>query len=106
MTDFCQIIGQNDEYLASLGAIQSRKFNSAPQPVHGFECSIAVADVDAVAAAVAKSGGTIVMPKSAIPGVGWVVNFWTPKVIWLAPFSTIPRRARLVEECRGRAKAF
>jgi len=59
MTDFCQIIGQNDEYLASLGAIQSRKFNSAPQPVHGFECSIAVADVDAVAAAVQRAAARL-----------------------------------------------
>ena len=36
----------------------------------GYECSFSVADVDAIAAAVEANGGTIVMPKVAIPGVG------------------------------------
>jgi len=43
--------------------------------VIGFECTIAVDDVDATAAAVVSSGGTIVMPKAAIPGVGWLIKF-------------------------------
>jgi predicted enzyme related to lactoylglutathione lyase len=75
MADFCQIRDGAGQALAPLGAIQSRKFNSAPQPVIGFECSIAVNDVDAVARAVEAKGGKIVMPKTAIPGVGWVVKF-------------------------------
>jgi predicted enzyme related to lactoylglutathione lyase len=54
---------------------RARKFNSAPQPVLGFECSIAVDDVDVVARAVESNGGKIVMPKAAIPGVGWIVKF-------------------------------
>jgi uncharacterized protein len=41
----------------------------------GYECSFSVADVDAIAAAVEASGGTIVMPKVAIPGVGRLIFF-------------------------------
>ena len=75
MADFCQILDAEGKSLAPLGAMQSRKFNAAPQPVIGFECSIAVNDVDAVARAVQANGGKIVMPKAAIPGVGWIVKF-------------------------------
>jgi uncharacterized protein len=75
ITDFCQILDAEGKRLAPLGAMQSRKFNSAPQPVLGFECSIAVNDVDIVARAVEANGGKIVMPKAAIPGVGWIVKF-------------------------------
>jgi uncharacterized protein len=75
MTDFCQILDADGKRLAPLGAMQSRKLNAAPQPVIGFECSIAVDDVDAAARAVEASGGKIVMTKAAIPGVGWVVKF-------------------------------
>jgi uncharacterized protein len=75
MKDFCQIKDSAGNLLAPLGAMQSRKFNPAPQPVFGFECSIAVDDVDVVARGVAANGGRIVMPKAAIRGVGWIVKF-------------------------------
>jgi len=75
MTDFCQIPDAEGKLLAPLGAMQSRKFDAAPQPVIGFECSIAVSDLDAVARAVEANGGKIVMPKAAIPAIGWVVKF-------------------------------
>jgi hypothetical protein len=75
ITDFCQIKDSAGNLLAPLGAMQSRKFNPAPQPVTGFECSIAVNDIDAVARAVEANGGKIVMPKAAIRGIGWVVKF-------------------------------
>jgi hypothetical protein len=79
ITDFCQIKDSAGNMLAPLGAMQSRKFNPAPQPVIGFECSIAVDDIDVVARAVETNGGKIVMPKAAIPGVGWVVKFLDPE---------------------------
>jgi hypothetical protein len=75
MMDFCQILDAEGKRLAPLGAMQSRKFNAAPQPVIGFECSIGVNDVDAVARDVEANGGKIVMRKAAIPGVGWIVKF-------------------------------
>jgi uncharacterized protein len=76
MSDFCQIIPDSSgNPPAHIGAIQSRKFNSAPQPVIGYECSFTVDDVDAIARAVEANGGEIVMKKSPIPGVGWIVKF-------------------------------
>jgi len=40
-----------------------------------FECTISVADVDAIAAAVRAHGGTITMEKAQIPTVGDVIYF-------------------------------
>jgi len=76
MSDFCQIVSEpSGGSSAHIGAIQSRKFNVAPERVIGYECSFAVANVDAVARAVEANGGKIVMQKAAIPGVGWIVKF-------------------------------
>ena len=58
-----------------LGAIQSRKFNAAKSRVLGFECSISVPDVDATTDAVESAGGSLLMGKTAIPGVGWIIKF-------------------------------
>lgn len=58
-----------------LGAIQSRKFNPAQNRVLGFECSISVPDVDATTRAVESAGGTLLMRRTAIPGVGWIIKF-------------------------------
>ena len=75
MDGFCQIKDSAGNLLAPLGAIQSRKANVAPQPVIGLECSFAVDDVDATARAVEANDGKIVMKKSAIPGVAWLIKF-------------------------------
>ena len=75
MDGFCRIFDASGKELAPLGAMQSRKSNVAPQPVYGMECSFSVDDVDAVARAVEANGGKIVMKKSAIPGVAWIVKF-------------------------------
>jgi predicted enzyme related to lactoylglutathione lyase len=58
-----------------IGAVQSRKFNPTNERILGFECSISVPDVEEVTRAVERAGGTIVMRKSPIPGVGWIVKF-------------------------------
>jgi predicted enzyme related to lactoylglutathione lyase len=44
----------------------------------GFECTVAVPDVDAVAAAVAVHGGRLVMDRATIPGVGDLIFFEDP----------------------------
>ena len=44
-----------------------------------FECTISVADVDAIAALVRKHGGKITMEKSPIPTVGEVIYFDDPE---------------------------
>ena len=44
----------------------------------GFECTVAVPDVDAVAAAVVEHGGRVVMERTTIPGVGDLMFFEDP----------------------------
>jgi predicted enzyme related to lactoylglutathione lyase len=46
---------------------------------NGFECTISVDDVDAIAAAVKKHGGQITMEKMPIPTVGTVIYFDDPE---------------------------
>ena len=48
------------------------KKNHPDQPVTN---SIQVADLDATVAAIEKNGGQIVVPKMAIPSVGWLAYF-------------------------------
>jgi predicted enzyme related to lactoylglutathione lyase len=60
------------------GALHGRQEPRQGTGVCGFECTIAVADVDAIAKAVVAAGGTITSPRFDIPGVGAVVNFRDP----------------------------
>jgi uncharacterized protein len=47
----------------------------------GFECTVEVEDVDAVAEAVVANGGRIVMKRATIPGVGDLIFFEDPNGI-------------------------
>lgn len=75
LSTFCKIKTSTEEEPGPIGAMQHRKFNSAPEKMLGYECSVEVDDIDATAQTVEASGGKIVMPKTAIPGVGWVLKF-------------------------------
>jgi predicted enzyme related to lactoylglutathione lyase len=41
-------------------------------PVNAFVCTVGVASLEDAIAAVERAGGTIVVPKNEIPGVGWL----------------------------------
>jgi len=56
------------------GALQRRAEPLNGEGMRGFECSIAVESVDAIGRLVEEHGGTVTLPKSAIPGIGWVVK--------------------------------
>jgi predicted enzyme related to lactoylglutathione lyase len=58
-----------------LGALQGRRELVPGVRMPGYECTIGVADVDAVAAAVAANGGEIILPKTQIPTVGHLIFF-------------------------------
>ena len=75
MSTFCKIKNDAGQDPGLIGAMQHRQFNLLPRPILGFECSIEVDDVDAAAKAVEANGGKILMPKAAIPGVGWLIKF-------------------------------
>ena len=55
------------------GAVHDR--SKAGHRSIGFECTIAVDDVDAIARLIEKEGGQITVPKMTIPGVGELIQF-------------------------------
>ncbi len=57
------------------GALQERRTPVAGNGMIGFECSIAVEDVRAVADAIRANGGTVTMEPFEIEGVGTLVMF-------------------------------
>jgi predicted enzyme related to lactoylglutathione lyase len=55
------------------GALQRRRELVPGTPTTGFECTIAVPDVDAVTKAALAHGGRVVMARTTITGVGDLV---------------------------------
>jgi predicted enzyme related to lactoylglutathione lyase len=60
---------------APRGALQQRRTLVEGERMTGFECTIAVPDVRAVERAVLEQGGTILMPRTTIPSVGYLLWF-------------------------------
>jgi predicted enzyme related to lactoylglutathione lyase len=59
-----------------------RRHGPAPsdmQPVTSYVCTVDVPSVDATSVAATANGGLIVVPKMAVPGVGWLVYFKDPE---------------------------
>lgn len=73
--EFYQISTSEGEVV---GAISGRRYNPASKDIYGFECSISVDDVEDTINAVENAGGKTLMPKTAIPGVGWIAKFLDP----------------------------
>lgn len=57
------------------GALQQRRELAVGLEMHGFECTIGVADVEAARRAIEAAGGTIVMAPVTIAGVGTLLFF-------------------------------
>lgn len=57
------------------GALQQRREIVKGCPIMGYECSLSVSDVDAIAAAVESNGGKVVMKKVTLAGVGQLIFF-------------------------------
>ena len=73
---FVQIL--NEEGTQAMGAIQNRRQLLPDDPTRGFECTIAVDDVDTIAERITAAGGTILMEKTTIPNVGHLLGFEDP----------------------------
>jgi predicted enzyme related to lactoylglutathione lyase len=54
------------------GGLVKRQGTIDGEAVIAYVCSIDVPDVDATVTNVQENGGTIAVPKMAIPGVGWL----------------------------------
>lgn len=73
--DFLQIKDSSGTEASLIGALQSRKYSPIDDRIIGFECSIAVTDIDAIIKKIETCKGKLVMPKTEIPHVGWLVKF-------------------------------
>lgn len=73
--DFLQIKADKTEHGELIGALQSRKYSPVPEKIIGLECSISVENIDAIIEKVKGNGGQVVMPKTAIPYVGYIAKF-------------------------------
>lgn len=61
-----------------MGSLQQRREIVQGTPMYGFECTIAVDDIAATAAAIEAHGGVIVMPLCTLAGVGQLLFFRDP----------------------------
>ena len=73
--DFYLIHTGDDAHPGGQGLMHKRQQPRGQGGPNCFECTISVADVDAIAAAVKKNGGKITMEKAPIPTVGEVIYF-------------------------------
>lgn len=67
--------GSTAETPAIYGSLQGRRTLVHGDRMTGFECTIAVADIEATQRAVEAAGGTILMPIATIPTVGHLIWF-------------------------------
>ena len=75
---FFHVRTANGEQPGLQAALQARRDLVEGRPTTGFECTVAVDDVDAVVTAVVTAGGTVLMEKTTIAGVGDLVFFADP----------------------------
>ncbi len=73
--DFLQIKTDKTENGELIGALQSRKYSPVKERIIGLECTISVENLDNTITKIKNSGGEILMPKTAIPYVGWITKF-------------------------------
>lgn len=74
-SDFLQIKADKEENSRPIGALQSRNYSPHDEKIIGFECTIGVENIDETTDKVSQNGGQVLMPKTAIPYVGWISKF-------------------------------
>lgn len=89
-SDFLQIKADPSENGELIGALQSRQYSPVKEKLIGLECTIAVANVDEIIQRVESKGGQILMPKMAIPYVGWITKFLDPEGNLICAMQTDP----------------
>jgi predicted enzyme related to lactoylglutathione lyase len=73
--DFYMIQTGPDDSPGIHGSLAKRHHPLHASGAFGFECTISVDDVDAIARAVEANGGKLVFPKTEIPAVGELIQF-------------------------------
>ena len=73
--DFYMISKRDQTDPGIRGSLQKRRELVEGERITGFECSVAVVDIDATAKAVVANGGVILIPPVHIPTVGHIIFF-------------------------------
>lgn len=71
----------DDSELGINGALMQRQ-GPAPepgQPMNGFACTMGVVDYDATEKKILENGGTVALPKYALPGMAWQGYYLDPE---------------------------
>jgi predicted enzyme related to lactoylglutathione lyase len=55
--------------------LQARAYSPVKERLVGLECTVTVENVDEIIKRIQNNGGEILMPKTAIPHVGWITKF-------------------------------
>lgn len=71
--EFFHILTPSSGRPGPIGALQRRRALDGDARITGFECTVAVPDVDAVATAATATGGRVLMERTTIAGVGHLV---------------------------------
>lgn len=74
-SDFLQIKADKTESGELIGALQARKYSPVHEKIIGLECTVGVENVDDIIEKVKNNSGQLLMPKTAIPYVGWIAKF-------------------------------
>lgn len=72
---FLQIKTDQTENAELIGALQSRNYSPVPGKIIGWECTVAVENIDDTMERVVQNNGQVLMPKTVIPHVGWIAKF-------------------------------
>lgn len=67
------VVTGEDKEMGINGALMLRQ-SAPPEPnqaLNGYVCTIGVEDYDASEAKIIQNGGTVAMPKAALPGMAW-----------------------------------
>jgi uncharacterized protein len=73
--DFLQIKADKSENGELIGALQSRKYSPVPEKLLVWNAQLGVENIDEIIEKVKSNGGQVVMPKTAIPYVGYIAKF-------------------------------
>jgi len=73
--DFLQIKADRSGDGELIGALQARKYSPVTDKIIGWECTVGVENLDEVMEKVLSNGGQVIMPRIAIPFVGYIAKF-------------------------------
>jgi predicted enzyme related to lactoylglutathione lyase len=73
--DYWMVMTGPDDQPGINGGLVPRRGEIDGEAVIAYVCTVDVPDIDATLSSVEQNGGTIAVPKMAVPGVGWLVYF-------------------------------